>query len=112
MCNLAKSCHKQFPVIAASWQHTAMTRQPHGLQSVACRSPQTNIFLIRTVDHTPPAFTGGTPYVQNIQATAFDVVVQQNKTGRVYYVVVEQVCPLNSCCSDENRSVVGAITEP
>ncbi|DBB14474.1 TPA: hypothetical protein ACH3X3_004761 [Trebouxia sp. C0006] len=54
------------------------------------RSPQTNIFLIRTVDHTPPAFTGGTPYVQNIQATAFDVVVQQNKTGRVYYVVVEQ----------------------
>ncbi|KAL0035306.1 hypothetical protein WJX77_000193 [Trebouxia sp. C0004] len=54
------------------------------------RSPQTNIFLIRTVDHTPPTFTGGTPYVQNIQATAFDVVVQQNKTGRVYYVVVEQ----------------------
>ncbi|DBA74581.1 TPA: hypothetical protein ACH3X2_009453 [Trebouxia sp. C0005] len=54
------------------------------------RSPQTNIFLIRTVDHTPPFFTGGTPYVQNIQATAFDVVVQQNKTGRVYYVVVEQ----------------------
>jgi len=53
------------------------------------------------VDHTPPAFTGGTPYVQNIQATAFDVVVQQNKTGRVYYVVVDQVCPSNSCCSDE-----------
>ena len=54
------------------------------------------MFLIRTVDHTPPAFTGGTPYVQNIQATAFDVVVQQNKTGRVYYVVVEQVSPLTA----------------
>ena len=59
------------------------------------------MFLIRTVDHTPPAFTGGTPYVQNIQATAFDLVVQQNKTGRVYYVVVEQVCASNSCSSDE-----------
>ncbi len=59
-----------------------------------CRSPEANVFLVKTVDLTPPEFTGGTPYVQNIQATAFDLVVQQNKTGRVFFVVVEQVCAL------------------
>ena len=55
-----------------------------------CRSPKANAYEIRTVDLTPPVFTGYTPYLQNVQATAFDLVVQQNKGGRVFYTVVQQ----------------------
>ena len=59
--------------------------------ALSCRSPQADRFLVKTIDLTPPVFTGGTPYVQNIRATAFDLVVQQNKGGRVFFVVVQQV---------------------
>lgn len=55
------------------------------------RSPKAGTIQIATVDLTPPVFTGNTPYAQNKQATAFDLVVQQNKGGRVFYTVVEQV---------------------
>lgn len=54
------------------------------------RSPKANIYDIATVDLTPPVFTGHTPYLQSVQATAFDLVVQQNKGGRVFYIVVQQ----------------------
>lgn len=57
---------------------------------LAPRSPAITI-EIATVDLTPPVFTGNTPYTQNKKATAFDLVVQQNKAGRVFYIVVDQV---------------------
>ena len=58
---------------------------------LAFRSPEPAAIVIRTVDLTPPVFTGGTPRVRNTRASAFDLVVQQNKGGRVFYVVVQQV---------------------
>ena len=62
----------------------------------AFRSPEAAAIVIRTVDLTPPVFTGNTPRIQNTQASAFDIVVQQNKGGRVFYIVVQQV---TSCFS-------------
>ena len=56
-----------------------------------CRSPRVFTFLVQTVDLVPPEFTGGRPYVRSNQPTAFDLVVQQNKTGRAFFVVVQQV---------------------
>lgn len=65
-----------------------MAREHHVL---VFRSPQAVAIVIRTVDLTPPVFTGNTPRTQNTQASAFDLVVQQNKGGRVFYIVVQQV---------------------
>lgn len=63
------------------------------------------------MDLTPPVFTGNTPYTQNKKATAFDLVVQQNKAGRVFYIVVEQVTPLQSILRTELKlSYVGCST--
>ena len=36
-------------------------------------------------------FVGATPRVQNIAATSFELVVQMNKAGLVFYVVLLQV---------------------
>ena len=58
---------------------------------LASRSPKAIAIVIRTVDLTPPVFTGNTPYSKPNGATAFDLVVQQNKSGRVFYIVVQQV---------------------
>ena len=61
-----------------------------------CRSPSPYVFLVRTVDLTPPVFVGATPRVQDIAATSFELVVQMNKAGLVFYVVLLQV----RCCVD------------
>lgn len=59
--------------------------------ALAFRSPEAVAIVIRTVDLTPPVFTGNTPRIHNTQASSFDLVVQQNKGGRVFYIVVQQV---------------------
>ena len=47
-------------------------------------------YLVRTVDNIPPIFVNGTPYARNLEATSFELVVQLDKPGRVFYLVTNQ----------------------
>ena len=85
--------------IMASCPHRPFDQAHHASNTchcLWCRSPSPYVFLVRTVDLTPPVFVGATPRVQDIAATSFELVVQMNKAGLVFYVVLIQV----RCCMD------------
>ena len=46
---------------------------------------------MKTVDNVPPNFVNSTPHIQNIQATGFEIVVEMDKNGTVFYIVADQV---------------------
>ena len=46
---------------------------------------------MKTVDNVPPTFVDSTPRIQNIQATGFEIVVEMDKNGTVFYIVADQV---------------------
>ncbi|KAK9817698.1 hypothetical protein WJX72_000826 [[Myrmecia] bisecta] len=62
-------------------------------QSRVSGSPDPYLFAVRTVDLTPPSFTGDTPRTANVDYTSTDLVVQMNKLGSVYYVVLGKGAP-------------------